>query len=325
MTTEEISWSNIVFRSGTVTALHPVDYAKTLIQLGYEPIAAKPTRTFFGRPALGLPNVFQYIGYIRKQDGFLGLYRGLGPKICSTIVKGMAFQRANEAFTLTFCTDSVSKKKEKLKTGYSEDEDDSEDEAQDSEESASEFFLRVAQSLSATTASIVVSQPFHVIAVRTMAQFIGGEEKYKGIFGSAQEIYQESGISGFFKGLIPRIAGEALAIILASSVTYTVNTYIISDRRYKATFKTIAGFFSTSLTYPFHVVATCMTVSGSSLAAGQPPYMPVYVNWVDCWSHLSRNAQLKRGSSMLWRYYTGTTICHKPFQMEQFKPPTSSD
>ena len=97
-----------------------------------------------------------------------------------------------------------------------------------------------------------------------MAQFIGGEEKYKyvwqflsllvnsndllsssffirGIFGSAQEIYQESGISGFFKGLIPRIAGEALAIILASSVTYTVNTYIISDRRYKATFKTIAG------------------------------------------------------------------------------------
>ena len=58
--TEEISWSNIIFRAGTVTALHPVDYCKTLIQLGYEPIAAKPTRTFFGRPALGLPSVFQY-------------------------------------------------------------------------------------------------------------------------------------------------------------------------------------------------------------------------------------------------------------------------
>ena len=63
----------------------------------------------------------------------------------------------------------------------------------------------------------------------------------RGIFGSAQEIYQESGILGFFKGLIPRIAGEVLAIVLASSVTYTVNTYIISDKRYKATFKTIAG------------------------------------------------------------------------------------
>jgi len=324
MATEEISWSNIVFRSGTVTALHPVDYAKTLIQLGYEPIAAKPTRTFFGRPALGLPNVFQYIGYIRKQDGFLGLYRGLGPKICSTIIKGMVFQRANEAFALTFCTDPASKKKEKVKTDY-EDEQDSEDEAQDSEETASEFFLRVAQSLSATTASIVISQPFHVIAVRTMAQFIGGETKYMGIFGSAQEIYQESGISGFFKGLVPRITGEVLAILLASSVTYTVNTYIISDRRYKATFRTVAGFFSTSLTYPFHVVATCMTVSGSDLAAGQPPYMPVYVNWIDCWSHLSRNAQLKRGSSMLWRYYTGTTICPKPFKIEQFKPPTLSE
>jgi len=324
MATEEISWSNIIFRAGTVTALHPVDYCKTLIQLGYEPIAAKPTRTFFGRPALGLPSVFQYIGYIRQQDGFLGLYRGLGPKICSTIIKGMAFQRANEAFAITFNSDTVSKKKQKVKTDSDEDQD-SDDEAEDVEETASEYFFRVAQSLSATTVSVAVSQPFHVVTVRTMAQFIGGETKYVGIFGSAQEIYQESGILGFFKGLIPRIAGEVLAIVLASSVTYTVNTYIISDKRYKATFKTIAGFFSTSLTYPFHVVATCMTVTGSGLAAGQPPHMPVYVNWIDCWSHLSRNAQLKRGSSMLWRYYTGTTIVHRPFKIDQFKLPTSSE
>jgi len=145
-----------------------------------------------------------------------------------------------------------------------------------------------------------------------------------GIFGSAQEIYRESGLAGFFQGLVPRITGEILAIVLASSVTYTVNTYIISDPRYKAAFKTAVGFFSTSLTYPFHVVSTCMTVSGSGLAAGQPPYMPVYVDWTDCWSHLSRNAQLKRGSSMLWRYYTGTTICHKPFKFEHFKAPSSS-
>ena len=60
MAAEEISWSNVVFKSGMATAMHPLDYAKTLIKLGYEPIAPVPTRTFFGRPALGLPSVFQY-------------------------------------------------------------------------------------------------------------------------------------------------------------------------------------------------------------------------------------------------------------------------
>lgn len=54
------TWSNIVFRCGVATATHPIDLSKTLIQLGYEPLAPKPTRTFFGRPALGLPSVFQY-------------------------------------------------------------------------------------------------------------------------------------------------------------------------------------------------------------------------------------------------------------------------
>ena len=63
----------------------------------------------------------------------------------------------------------------------------------------------------------------------------------RGIFGSAQEIYRESGLAGFFQGLVPRITGEILAIVLASSVTYTVNTYIISDPRYKAAFKTAVG------------------------------------------------------------------------------------
>ena len=50
-----------------------------------------------------------------------------------------------------------------------------------------------------------------------------------------------------------------------------------------------------------------MSFSFESLAAGVPPQMPIYANWVDCWSDLSHKNQLKRGSSLLWRYYTGPT------------------
>ncbi|GFU42585.1 mitochondrial carrier 2 [Trichonephila clavipes] len=41
------------------------------------------------------------------------------------------------------------------------------------------------------------------------------------------------------------------------------------------------------------------------LKAGVPTNMPIYLNWLDCWSHLSAIGQLKRGSSLLWRYYSG--------------------
>ena len=60
MGSDQGSWSNIVFRCAVATGAHPIDLTKTLIQIGHEPIAPTPTRTFFGRPALGLPSVFQY-------------------------------------------------------------------------------------------------------------------------------------------------------------------------------------------------------------------------------------------------------------------------
>lgn len=306
---DQASWGNIIFRCGIVTATHPIDYAKTLIQLGYEPIAPKPTTTFLGRPALGLPSVFKYMGFIRRQDGFFGLYRGLGPKMCATIIKGMAFQQAAELFMVH--VEGKPKKIRKVKDPYQEEEEEEEDQDTADDADVSTFLLSLMRNVTATSASIVASQPFHVIAVRTMAQFIGQEQKYTGIFASANEIYEESGVSGFFKGIVPRLAGEIIALTVASSIAFTINTYMIGSPSYKPTVKAAVGFITSSLTYPFTVVSTCMTVSGSHLAAGNPPFMPVYVNWTDCWSHLSRNTQLKRGSSILWRYYTGTTAVQR--------------
>lgn len=79
------------------TASHPLELAKTLIQIGHEPIGARQTRTMMGKPALALPSVFVYIGHIRKRDGLLGLYRGLGPKLVglgvSAIVSDQIAQR----------------------------------------------------------------------------------------------------------------------------------------------------------------------------------------------------------------------------------------
>jgi len=45
-------------------------------------------------------------------------------------------------------------------------------------------------------AILVVTQPFQVLAVRCMAQFVGGENKYNGILSGFGEIYRENGILG---------------------------------------------------------------------------------------------------------------------------------
>ena len=51
-----------------------------------------------------------------------------------------------------------------------------------------------------------------------------------------------------------------------------------------------------------------MAVSRSGLAAGYPPMMPFYTSWWDCLKRLKAEGQLKRGSSLFFRYYTGPQV-----------------
>jgi len=59
------------------------------------------------------------------------------------------------------------------------------------------------------------------------------------------------------------------------------------------------------MTYPFLVVSSVMSISDSGLLAASLPPAAKYGSWIDCWSHLSRAGQLKRGSGMFWRVYKG--------------------
>lgn len=43
------------------------------------------------------------------------------------------------------------------------------------------------------------------------------------------EIYKENGILGFFSGLAPRILGDIISILLANTLAYAVNTYIVDE------------------------------------------------------------------------------------------------
>lgn len=294
----ESLWLDIAGRILLNAVSYPVEYAKVLIQIGYEPIPPKPTVSLFGKPVLKLPHVFTYIKHIKSTDGVTGCYRGLVPKVCSYTVSTIACDKTLEYLQ----SNSVEQ---------NEDEDD-EDESVRRKRCMNEIIRDVIS----RTVAIVVSHPLEVISLRMMAQFVGGETRYSSLFGSFLEIYRENGILGYYAGLIPRVIGSAAVIILTGISTYAINNYIIQEPALKPYTSLTVQFVASTVTYPFLVVSHCMAVNDCGLIAGLPPHMPIYKNWLYCWSHLSTHDQLKRGSSLLWRYTKAKQL--KPIMSDNF-------
>lgn len=283
--TQVNEWIRFGLRLGVSAALHPFEYSKVLIQLGYEPIPPRPGKTLFGSSTLILPNIFQYAGHIKKVDGFFGCYRGLAPKLVGSIVGSICSERIADRLGLGVLVD------EELK-------DESE---MTEEERYKKFQSELRRDIVIHVSGILITQPFHVISLRMMAQFVGRENVYTSICGSIVEIYKNDGIFGFFSGVIAKILCDLACLGLTSSTVYLVNRFLIRDKDSRQYFSSFSQFVFSSLLYPLQVVSTCMAVTGSGLAAGQPPNMPVYSNWIDCWHDLKTRQELKRGSSLFWR------------------------
>lgn len=293
----------VVLGAGVAVGFHPLAYAKVLIQLGYEPVGPTLHTGWFGSKSLMYPNVLSYVGYIKKTDGFIGMYRGLGARLISAMTSNLvsnAVQSHLVGKPLAAELDVSSRDKAKEEEQFVE--------------GVKRLFKDTMYETCSRCAGIVVSQPFHVIFVRSVAQFIGRETKYSSISSSIQEIWEKDGVLGFFAGLIPRLIGEALTIWLVNILTHAINNYLLSDschedkRGYTSMF---SHLLVSQITYPFNVVANVMAVNNSGLYAGNPPITPIYTDWVDCWNRLSKENQLKRGSSVFWRTYKGPSIVNR--------------
>jgi len=65
---------------------------------------------------------------------------------------------------------------------------------------------------------------------------------------------------------------------------------------------------ASSFTYQFQVVASTLAVNNAGLAIGHYPFTKSFPDWYSCWRSLAEAKQLKRGSSVIGRYYTGPTV-----------------
>uniref|UniRef100_A0A182K292 Mitochondrial carrier n=1 Tax=Anopheles christyi TaxID=43041 RepID=A0A182K292_9DIPT len=282
------------------TALYPLEYAKTLIQLGYEPIAPRPGRTLFGAKRLMLPNIFQYAAYIKSVDGFTGCFRGLSARLLGNIISSYYSEKLS--LVLVPPTNSGTCRLnnpdfDRMQSTF----DDMEEYINQENGPTKKQRGGIARQAVAHVCGIIISHPFHVVSIRMMAQFIGREHMYDGLFGSIKEIWVHEGIAGFFSGLIPRLWMDFWCMALTSAITYLFAKYVGANKTVCGHVNTIAHFSVTSMLYPYHVVSTCMAVTGSRLKAGNPPMMDHYINWRDCHARLRLDRQHKRGSSFFFR------------------------
>jgi len=292
----EIDKNDIIYlKLGGTLAFHPLELSKVLIQLGHEPIAPRNTKSLLGKPVLAYPSVFQYCGHIRRRDGFLGLWRGVSPRLINVAIQHFAEKKFNEL--------------------YPPEETGEEDEDELTLEQKQERVLReTLRSIACKVTCVVITQPLHVMALRAIAEFVGNEEKYSGgltlgLYNGAVNILNENGILGFWSGLVPRALGEVGVIAVTAGLSFLVNEFLIKkEKDMKQYTNHITSFLAGSLFYPLQVSSACMAVSRSGLAAGYPPMMPFYTNWLDCLKRLKAEGQLKRGSSLFFRYYTGPQV-----------------
>uniref|UniRef100_A0A665U9I4 Mitochondrial carrier homolog 2 n=1 Tax=Echeneis naucrates TaxID=173247 RepID=A0A665U9I4_ECHNA len=281
----------ILLGSGLTVLSHPLMYIKVLIQVGHEPLPPTLGRNLFGRQVYQLPGMFAYAKHIIKVDGKIGLFKGLGPRLCAgtigTVVHskvaqvGRTASNSPEVETLWLgCPDVLIWRNSGVSL------------------TTKEMFAR--------SCATIVTHPFHVITLRCMVQFIGRETKYSGVFDSIVTVYREEGILGFFAGLIPRLLGDILSLWICNLLAHLINTYAIDDSmshtgEIRNCSQAVTGFFASMLTYPFVLVSNLMAVNNCGLAGGLPPYASAYPTWVDCWRHLSKEGNMSRGNSLFFR------------------------
>ncbi|XP_058065214.1 mitochondrial carrier homolog 2 [Anopheles bellator] len=292
-----------MLRTACATALYPLEYAKTLIQIGYEPIAPRPGYTLFGQKRLMLPNIFQYASHIKSVDGFVGCFRGLSSRLVGNVLSAYYGELIADRLGV-YDVPKRTKRQNISPAAYWDTpyDDLTAWEVQDDDKHLdADFVVKLKRNVVVHFAGVVISHPFHVISVRMMAQFVGKERYYNGLFASIKEIWNTEGFSGFFSGLIPRLVCDIGCLVISSTITYLASKAIVKGEGERGFFSAITSFTVSSTLYPYHVVSTCMIVNGSRLKAGNLPLMDNYVDWRDCYGKLRASHEHKRGSSLFFR------------------------
>ncbi|XP_055355789.1 mitochondrial carrier homolog 2-like [Paramacrobiotus metropolitanus] len=296
---------------------HPLNYAQVLMQVGYEPFPPRIGEDFLGRPVANLASVFDYLVHIREHDGYKGLFRGIGPSV-THIVVGMYVARLAEKivnflwYEVLFVRRSSRNRGRfpfsisKLETMGSLVENVIRFEPTEKITTSSSYGLKafvedVIKESAIVSISTAVAWPFHVIALRTMAQFVGGEKIYNDIASSIREILINEGFTGFFAGLLPGWLNAVSITVLSNLLVYSYTATNLKSLTGINLVRLTAAAGISELFYPLRLVSRLSAISGARLAAAKPPFIPKVSYSYQLYEHMNRHGQARRGSNLFYR------------------------
>ncbi|KAK5977721.1 hypothetical protein GCK32_004021 [Trichostrongylus colubriformis] len=306
---EEAVAKGLAARVVLSTVTYPLTCVKTLNQLGHEPFPLTTGKTLIvaGRNAYFLPNVFSYANQLARARGVSVLFTGIDSAVCSLIVQGITSFKTKK-YIDTYYPEIG---------GKPENVDIEEKDLTDHQSFKRHLRLAIRESV-VRVVTVTVARPLTVVMIRQIAQLIGNETKYGGVFSSVRLIGLEEGPAGLFSGLVPQICGEIIVVFGTSALLFAAERAIVMAGMYEKKgeksvkevedlrkFSNFAiPFVVNSFGYPYQVVSTVMAVVGSGLAVSFLPYAPSFVDWHSAWDYLTPHG-LKRGSRLFLREQAG--------------------
>lgn len=209
--------SNLARTVAITVAGYPIYLARTLIQIGYEPVGPDE----YG----SLPNIFSYMGYIRRERGYTALYTGLRFYLPAVIIKNTSYD------LMVSITDH---KKETNNSDFSE---------------IIAVCLRESALRIHTT---ILTYPLVTIAIGHISS----------VFFGTKEVTEYT-IEALYKGLVPKLILE-VTMVWVNIISRRLTVSLVDDEIGQAIFSRVPPFIVQSLMYPYNVVATVMADNGRS-------------------------------------------------------------
>ncbi|XP_071941498.1 mitochondrial carrier homolog 2-like [Antedon mediterranea] len=255
---------------------YPGRYLVTIRKMRIEPIPGKERVNIFGKTVIDYSNIFTYANHIRKEDGIIGLYRGHYGLCRTNIIAGFTQMAVKKMLNVLLPP------------------------RMNAASDLKAFSIETCKEIASRTVSTIISYPFLVVNTRCLAQFVGKETLYSGWFPPFRHMYNESGISGFFVGLVPELIHEVCCVLILKGMYYLWSN-VLDNQTQRTSIRdlsVVSGFFVLQFLLPFDQTSLIMCVSNSGLEAARK--MPVYHKWTDCLRDLWREGFLKNWLRLYW-------------------------
>ncbi|VDN97071.1 unnamed protein product [Rodentolepis nana] len=299
--------------------LNPCRVACHLIRIGHEPLPPHTSNTFLHLiglircPLAFYPNAFTYSFYLLKKYGYWRV-------ITCGFFSSFCLEATHKTMTFMINRYFVQRQLDSLE--WMDDEDVLSNDQSTllmnliGKSSRREFFHLVRYILIARAYELFVTQPFFVIMMRQIASLVSGEDQYSWFFQAVVSIYRESGLMGFFSGLVPRMLWELSRLGMYFLIYSLINRDGVDVPRhlsnnFKFLFNLLADVVVNVAAYPLQVVGSVMALHGSRIAIHEVGLANSFGSWRECLQFLISQGAQYRGYLPFWRRAPPSALtCH---------------